>query len=790
MRQAHGGDIHCARSDGTAPTISLKVGTGGTALDVEMTKAHNQNQRLTPVIEFLNFLHLRGPNQWTYHPVIEAWVDIGALEDSPSNTLPGFNARLTALLPTLAEHRCSYGEPGGFLKRLEEGTWPAHILEHLTLELQNLAGMPGGFGRARGTSRRGVYKVVVRCWHEDITRQALHFARDLLLAAIEDRPYDVQAAVAVLADQADRLLLGPSTRAIVDAAEDKSRRIPAIRLNEGNLVQLGYGANSRRVWTAETDATSAIAESISRDKALTNALLRNCGVPVPASAVVTKLAEAWPAAEDIGLPVTVKPVDANHGCGVSLNLTQREEIETAFQLAWDASRSGNVLIEQFIPGVEHRLLVVGGKLIAAARGEEAWVTGDGAATVRELIATQIDSDPRRGAGEDFPLSRILDENEPTVDLELARQGLSLDAVAEAGRRVLVRRNGNVAADCTDEVHPQTAAFATLAARIVGLDIAGIDLVAGDISRPLAAQGGALIEVNAGPGLLAHLKPASGKPRPVGEAIVDQLFPPGVDSRIPLVGVSGSHAATAAAAWLHRLLSFTGKTVGLATPESLRLGEQSLLLAAADGVRAQQLLTNRALEAAVIANPPRTIASEGLAYDRCLIGVVTDFDDQALLPEYCIDDADRLYAVLRTQVDVVLPKGVAVLNAASPALIEMAALCDGEVIFFARDEAVLPTRAEGSTLGVPTAKTRGEVFLRNDAVVLRRAGREETLMPVSQLPACNVKPIRSDIPVVGALTLDQHLDSLLAAIAAAWALELANDTLRNGMASAARLPFLT
>jgi cyanophycin synthetase len=733
------------------------------------------------VIEFLNFLHLRGPNQWTYRPVIEAWVDIGALEDSPSNTLPGFNARLTALLPTLAEHRCSYGEPGGFLKRLEEGTWPAHILEHITLELQNLAGMPGGFGRARGTSRRGVYKVAVRCWHEDITRQALHFARDLLLAAIEDRPYDVPAAVAVLAEQADRLLLGPSTRAIVDAAEDKSRCIPAIRLNDGNLVQLGYGANSRRVWTAETDATSAIAESISKDKALTNALLRNCGVPVPASAVVSEQAAAWATAEDIGLPVTVKPVDGNHGRGVSLNLTQRDEIEAAFQLAWDASRNGDVLIEQFIPGVEHRLLVVGGKLVAAARGEEAWVTGDGAATVRQLIATQIDSDPRRGAAEDFPLSRILEEGEPTVGFELSRQGLSLDAVPEAGRRVLVQRNGNVAADCTDEVHPQTAAFATLAARIVGLDIAGIDLVAGDISQPLAKQGGAFIEVNAGPGLLAHLKPASGKPRPVGEAIVDHLFPPGADSRIPLVGVSGSHAAAAAASWLHRLLLFTGKIVGLATAESLRLGEQPLVLDAADDWgRARQLLTNRALDLAVIANPPQAIASEGLAYDRCLVGVVTDFDDQALFPEYCIDDADRLHAVLRTQVDVVLPRGVAVLNAASPTLIEMAALCDGEVIFFARDEAVLP---------VPTAKTRGEVFLRNDAVVLRRAGREEILMPVSQLPACNVKPIRSDIPVVGALTMDRHLDSLLAAIAAAWALDLTHDTLRNGMASAATLSFL-
>ncbi|MFZ2628045.1 MAG: cyanophycin synthetase [Rugosibacter sp.] len=722
------------------------------------------------MIEFLNFIVLRGPNLWTYRPVVEAWVDIGALEESPSHTIPGFNQRLTAFLPTLAEHRCSYGEPGGFLKRLEEGTWPAHILEHVTLELQNLAGMPGGFGKARETSRRGVYKVAVRCWHEDITRQALHFARSLVMAAIEARPFDVQAAVAQLADLADELLPGPSTRAIVDAATAKTRRIPAIRLNEGSLVQLGYGAMSRRIWTAETDATSAIAESISKDKELTNSLLRNCGVPVPAGEVVKVKEDAWRVAEDIGLPVTVKPVDGNHGRGVSVNLSRREDIEAAFVLAQDAARGSDVLIEQSIPGIEHRLLVIGGKLAAAARGEEAWVTGDGASTVQQLIDAQINTDPRRGLGEDFPLNLILLRDDPTVALELSRQGLSVDAAPAAGQRILIQRNGNVAADCTDEVHPQTAAYAVLAARIVGLDIAGVDLVADDISQPLAAQRGALIEVNAGPGLLAHLKPASGKPQPVGEAIVDHLFPPGADSRIPLVGVSGSHAASTVAIWLHRVLLLTGKSVGLATPQTIRLGERPLLLSAPSAWRrAQQLLTNRTLEVAVIATPPRAIVSEGLAYDRCQVGVVTDFDPQALLPDYYIDDPDRLYAVLRTQVDVVLPAGVAVLNAAHPALIEMAGLCDGEVIFFAQDEGNLPPTTE---------KTRGEVFLRGDAVILRKGLQEDTLIALHLLPVCNVKAMHK----VGAgdTAQNNHIDCLLAVIAAAWALDLPRETIRGGI----------
>jgi cyanophycin synthetase len=726
------------------------------------------------VIEFLNFIALRGPNLWTYRPVVEAWVDIGELEASPSNTIPGFNQRLTACLPTLAEHRCSYGEAGGFLKRLAEGTWPAHILEHVTLELQNLAGMPGGFGKARETSRRGVYKVAVRCWHEDITREALHFARDLVMAAIEDRPFDVQAAVTQLADRADDLLPGPSTRAIVDAASAKTRRIPAIRLNGGSLVQLGHGAMSRRIWTAETDATSAIAESISRNKELTNSLLRNCGVPVPAGEVVTAVEDAWRVAEDIGLPVTVKPVDGNHGRGVSVNLSRREDIEAAFVLAQDAARGSAVLIEQSIPGIEHRLLVIGGKLVAAARGEEAWVSGDGVSTVQQLVDAQINTDPRRGLGEDFPLNLILIRDDPTVALELSRQGLSVDAIPPAGQRILIQRNGNVAADCTDEVHPQTAAYATLAARIVGLDIAGVDLVVDDISQPLAAQRGALIEVNAGPGLLAHLKPASGKPRPVGEAIVDHLFPPGVDSRIPLVGISGSHAAGTVAAWLYRVLLLTGKSVGLATPQTMRLGERPLLLSAPSAwQRAQQLLTNRTLEAAVIATPPRAIVSEGLAYDRCQVGVVTDFDPQALLPDYYIDDVDRLYAVLRTQVDVVLPGGVAVLNAAHPALVKMAELCDGEVIFFAQHENDLP----------PTAKkTRGEVFIRDGAVILRQGEKEDSLVSLRLLPVCNVKTMKPGIHLAGDMALDHHLDCLLAVIAAAWAMDLPRETIRSGVMS--------
>ncbi|MCB1964965.1 MAG: acetate--CoA ligase family protein, partial [Candidatus Accumulibacter sp.] len=410
-------------------------------------------------IKFLEIRYLRGPNIWTYRPVIEAVVDIGELEDFPSNTIPGFCERLTALLPSLVDHRCSYGERGGFLRRLQEGTWPAHILEHVTLELQNLAGMPGGFGKARETSTRGVYKVVVRAWHEEVTRSCLFAGRELLLAAIQDNPFDVAGTVAHLTDLAERRLLGPSTGCIVDAATAKDRRIPAIRLlATGNLVQLGYGARSRRIWTAETDRTSAIAEGISRDKDLTKSLLTSCGVPVPEGRLVESANDAWDAAEEIGYPVVVKPSDGNHARGVFTNLMTPQEVESAYTAA--VEEGSGVIVERYVSGSEHRLLVIGGKLVAAARGETARIVGDGESTIDQLIDAQINADPRRGAEEEYPLDILSLSDNPVARLEVTRQGFSGDSIPPPGREVLIVRSGNHTDDVTDLVHPDTVATAS------------------------------------------------------------------------------------------------------------------------------------------------------------------------------------------------------------------------------------------------------------------------------------------------------------------------------------------
>lgn len=707
-------------------------------------------------IEILRIVPLRGPNVWTYRPALEAWVDIGDLEDFPSNTLPGFVDRLTGWLPSLVEHHCSIGEHGGFVRRLREGTWAAHILEHVTLELQNLTGQRTGFGKARSTSARGIYKVVVRSRQEEVTRACLEAGRQLILAAIEDRPFDVAATVARLRGIADTHCLGPSTACIVAAATE--RHIPAIRLTEGNLVQLGYGARSRRIWTAETDRTSAIAENIASDKDLTKRLLASCGVPVPEGREVASAADAWEAAEDIGPPVVVKPTDANHGRGVFTNLTTRDEIETAYAAA--VEEGSGVIVERFVRGNAHRLLVVGNRVVAAIRGKPLSIIGDGRATVADLVERQINSDPRCGVEEEFPLEPLVLAEEPIALLELARQGYTPDSVPDAGRDVLLKRQGDLAYDETDEVHPDVAAAATLAARVVGLDIAGIDLVAEDISQPLMPQRGAIVEVNAGPGLLMHLKPAEGEPRPVGQAIVNHLFPEGESGRIPIVGITGTKGKTTVARLLAGLIQLSGKLTGLACSEGSFVGARRV--DKADGANwqgAHRALINRAIEVAVLETGARSIVAEGLAYDRCQVAVVTNIDAVAQVADHYIETPEQMTNVLRTLVDVVLGDGVAVLNAADPLVAPLATLCDGEVIFFSLDGGN-PVVAEHCAQG------RRAVYMRDGALVLRHGEIETRLPRLANIQATDGQAI--------------FTENTLAAAAAAWALGIVPDLIQAGI----------
>jgi len=748
-----------------------------------MSDSLNLGRNSTKDIKFLEIKHLNGPNLWTYYPALEATVDIGELEDFPSDKIPGFYERLSEWLPSLIEHRCSYEERGGFLRRVKDGTWPCHILEHVTLELQNLAGMRGGFGRARETSVRGVYKVALSAWHAEITTAALHSARELVLAAMNfqqsDNPfYDVEGAIQHLRDLVDSLWLGPSTACIVDAA--MARNIPATRLiAKGNLVQLGHGARCRHIWTAETDRTPAIAEGISRDKDLTKSLLQSCGVPVPEGRIVESAEAAWEAANDIGMPVVIKPCDGNHGRGVFIELSQREEIESAYRMAL---REGTeVLVERYIAGTEHRLLIVGGRLIAATRGDSVSVMGDGVSTIAELIESQINSDPRRGSTENHPLNLI--RLDSAAQMEIAHQGYQRDSIAPAGIKVLIQRNGNHAFDVTDQVHPATASIASLAARVIGLDIAGIDLVTSDISRPLNEQGGAIVEVNAGPSLLMHIKPAVGKSRPVGKAIVDHLFPDQENGRIPIVGISGSYGKTSVAYLVARLLVLSGKQTGLACSDGLYLDYRQIdKNNSANWAAANRTLLNPTVEAAVFENGFDVLLNEGLAYDSCQVGVITNIDPAHHFGRHGIETHKQVYTVLRSQVDMVtptaaaiddvekdikLPVGAAVLNANDEMLVEMSELCHGEVIYFSI-EPELPVIKQHCASGTGPTQGKRAVVVRNGRVVLVSGSNELVLI--------NLREIVSE----NGTKSTQAIENILAAVGAAWALGIEPNLIRVGI----------
>ena len=730
-----------------------------TAATPEPAGAAASPSRTFPDIVIRRMAHLRGPNVWTYRPVIEAVVDIGELEDFPSNTLPGFYQRLTGWLPGLIEHRCSVGRRGGFLMRLRDGTWPGHILEHVALELQTQAGMKTGFGKARMTHERGVYKVVIRTRDEAVGRTALESARDLVMAAINDRPYDIGATIAKLTDMVDRRCLGPSTACIVDAATE--RGIPHIRLNDGNLVQLGQGAAQRRIWTAETDRTSAIAEGISRDKDLTKQLLAAAGVPVPEGRTVESAEAAWDAAEDIGLPVVVKPSDGNHARGVSLNLKTREEVMQAFVAA--EAEGSEVIVESFVPGQEHRLLVVGGKVAAATRGEIIRVGGDGKSTIAQLIETQVNTDPRRGEEETLPLE-TLRVDDPVLLLLLQRQSLTPQSVLPRGQSAVVQRTGNMAIDVTGQVHPDIAEQMALAARVVGLDIAGIDLVVEDIAKPLAPQGGAIVEVNAGPGLLMHLKPAVGRAQPVGEAIVEHLFPGHESGRVPIVGLIGDGQSALAPRLIAALLQLNGQQTALACRDGLFLGARQLQKTDARGMDAgERMLINRTVEAAVLETSARHILTEGLPYDRCQVGVVMAMPFASGLDDLYITDDDQLPNIVRTQVDVVLPQGAAVLNADDAEVLELANYSDGQVILYSLD-------TDSPSVAAHRSRKGRAVLARGNDIVLATGGDETVLLSLS---APDFSSLASDLPA----DVRPHV---LAAVAAAWALGVPTSLIRGGL----------
>ncbi|NDC53975.1 MAG: cyanophycin synthetase [Planctomycetia bacterium] len=711
-------------------------------------------------IKSLKVLH--GPNQWASFPVLEAWVDLGHLEDHPSNTLPGFNDRLMRWLPTMVEHRCTIGERGGFFERLRTGTWMGHILEHVTLELQSLAGTPVGFGRARETKTRGVYKVAIEYKEEKFGIECLHTAQRLIKAAISGEAFEIACELKRLRKVLLEEQLGPSTRSIVEAAA--ARGIPARRLTDGSLVRLGLGAKQRRIIAAETDRTGAVAETIAQDKDLTRALLAEAGIPVPEGRPVSDPADAWSVAEEIGAPVVVKPRYGNQGRGVSVNLSTRGEVEKAWHLAREQDTA--VVVERFVTGGDYRLLVVGGRVVAAARRRPPTVTGDGVATVGRLV-DRVNEDPRRTGDHATALSpMVIDEVARAV---LAEQGLSPDDVPEAGRIVLLRQNANLSTggtseDVTDLVHPEVAARAVEAARIVGLDVAGIDMVAADISRPLEPQRGVVIEVNAGPGLRMHLEPTVGTPRDVGAAIVDTLFAADDDGRIPVAAVTGTNGKTTVVRLIAHLATTGGATVGMTCTEGVWVGSRQIDAGDCSGpASARRVLSNPSVTTAVLETARGGILREGCGFDQCDVAVVTNIASGDHLGIGEIDTPEQIAWVKGAIVAAVSRKGTAVLNAADPLVVDMKRWCKGQIVFFALDPAnpvIIAHLAAGGRAAT----------VRDGWIVLCDGPRETRLAHLER------------VPLVHKGLVDFQVENVLAGAAAAWCLGVPLELVRLGLES--------
>lgn len=638
-------------------------------------------------MEFRKVLALRGPNIWASFVVLEAWLDLGALKDLASDELPGFNDRLKSWLPTLIEHRCSVGERGGFFERLRRGTYLAHILEHVALELQSLAGTPVGFGRTRETAEDGVYKVALEYQDEDLGRAALETARLLCLAAVQDTPFDVTTEVAKLRELAEKNKPAAGVAAILKAARE--RRIPARWLSPIGPLMLGQGCRQRRLLQAMPDATDAVSACTAHDNELTRNLLGEAGVPVPAGRAVADAADAWQAAQELGLPVMLRLRYGGSRRGASRALTNQAEVEAAYAAA--RAFSSSIQIERFAAGGDYRLLVVGQRVVAA-----------------------------------------------------------------------VRRDGAGPVDVTDQVHADVAARAIEAARIIGLELAGVDIVAADIARPLEEQGGAVVAVRAKPGLKRHLEPSAGEARPVGQAVVAHLFPEGQNGRIPVVGVTGVNGKTTVTRLVAHLLGRVHATVGMTCTEGIYIGDRRIEEGDCSGPKsARKILQNPSVEAAVVETARGGILREGLGFDRCDVGIVTNIGEGDHLGTADIDTPERLAWVKGTLVWAVAPTGVAVLNASDPLVVGMAEYCRGGIIYFARDP--------NHPVIVEHRSRQGRAaFVRDDWLILAEGDHEVALLALDR------------VPLTQGGRIGFHVENTLAAAAAAWSLDVPLAEIRIGL----------
>ncbi len=663
--------------------------------------------------------------------------------------MAGFEDRLRALFPAIGVLHPEGGSGDVSL---------AHVLQTAALALQAQAGCPVTFARTTTTTDPGVYQVVVEYSEEAVGRRAFEDAQRLINAALGQGEFDAEAAIANLRELDEDERLGPSTGAIVDAAV--ARDIPFRRLTRGSLVQFGWGSKQRRIQAAEIDSTSAVAESIGQDKDLTKRLLHAAGVPVPLGQPVDTVEEAWEVALKVGLPVVVKPQDGNQGKGVTVNITDRAQLEEAYRNAADY---GTVMVERFLPGHDFRLLVVGDQLVAAARREPPQVLGDGQHTVRELV-DQVNLDPRRGEGHATSLTKIrLDD---IAVARLAMQDLTPDSVPSKGQRVILRNNANLstggtATDVTDDVHPEVAARAVAAAQMVGLHICGVDMVAETVLRPLEEQGGGFVEVNAAPGLRMHLAPSYGKPRNVGQAMVDRLFAHGDNGRIPVVAVTGTNGKTTTARLIAHLFTAQGMRVGMTNTDGVYVNGRQIDSGDCSGPKsARNVLLHPEVDAAVFETARGGILREGLGFDRCQVAVVTNIGAGDHLGLNYITTVEDLAVLKRVIVQNVATTGYAVLNATDPIVAAMASACPGKIIYFASDR-------HHPVMATHRAQGHRTVYVDGDSIVAAEGSWRETIH-------------LRDVPITRNGKIGFQVENVMASVAAAWGAGLPWQTIRRGL----------
>ena len=631
---------------------------------------------------------MRGPNYWSIrrHKLIVMVLDLEEMEALPSNKIEGFSERLKAMFPSMYSHRCSEGCEGGFFMRVDEGTWMGHIVEHIALEIQTLAGMDTGFGRTRGYGEDGVYNVVFSYMEESVGRFAAKAAVRICEALIAGEAYDLTDNIQEMRELREAERLGPSTGSIVEEAE--SRGIPWIRLNKYSLCQLGYGANQKRIQATVTSETSSIGVELACDKEDTKYLLEQAEVEVPRGEIIRREGSLEEACRYVSYPLVIKPVDGNHGRGITVNIQNYNEALEGFRHAKASSKSGAIIVEKFITGQDYRLLVINNKLVAGAIRTPAHVVGDGKSTVQELIDI-VNSDPRRGFGHENVLTKIT-VNELTQTI-IKAAGYSLESVIPEGERLILKDTANLstggtAEDITDIIHPANVSMAERISKIIDLDICGIDIMTTDITQPLSETGGAVLEVNAGPGFRMHLAPTTGLPRNVAAPVIDKLFPNlGDTGRIPIVAITGTNGKTTTSRLVAHIAKMKGYRVGYTTSDGVYIQNRLLMKGDCTGpASAEFVLKDPTVNFAVLECARGGLLRAGLGFKKCDVAIVTNVaaDHLGLKGIHTIEQLAKVKAVVP---ETVLPGGYAILNAEDDLVYEMRRNVNCNVALFSMDE---------------------------------------------------------------------------------------------------------